>query len=174
MTVGHALDLLRIPAGADPLAYVEEALERAEVSWPLSPSASDAGELDPQREAWKEALAVVLCRVEPSLERFQPNFAAIARSEGTSEAEARHRHRELELNSVDKSGIQITVWDEAPSVTLPFWHGRRKAVAVWRRIWACLEVLEREGGLRTYDPQLERVLDLATDFEQVVESYLEC
>jgi hypothetical protein len=36
---------------------------------------------------------------------------------------------------------------------------------VFEEIWTYLEIIEREGGFFTYDPQVERVLDLRKDFE---------
>jgi hypothetical protein len=50
-------------------------------------------------------------------------------------------------------------------------HSGARAISAFKKVWNYLEILEREGGYRVYDPQSERVLDLEHDFERVVGMY---
>jgi hypothetical protein len=43
--------------------------------------------------------------------------------------------------------------------------------AVWEEIWTYLGVLQSNCGFRTYDPQLERFLELKHDREVVMQAY---
>ena len=153
----------------------DESLETTAVAT-LEDGASDVinpGPLRPESEAAKQRLAAALMAENPDLHIYPFDFAAIARSESTSEAEARVRHRHLELNGPeDGPGIQVTLLDQTASVTVPYWHAGADAEPVFAEIWRYLELLEREGGFRTYDPQLARILDLGQDFGAVVEEYL--
>ena len=96
----------------------------------------------------------------------------LAASQKIDEAEARRRYRHIELNSDDYSGIQITLWDDAAELIFPYWHSGEQARTVLQQVWDHLEVLQTWGSFVTYDPQLDRMLNLATDFEPVLE-YLE-
>jgi hypothetical protein len=63
------------------------------------------------------------------------------------------------------------LFDDEASVTVPYWHQGPAARQVFEEIWSYLEIIEREGGFFTYDPQIERVLDLKRDFEAVFICY---
>lgn len=71
----------------------------------------------------------------------------------------------------DGSGLQIVVFGDAADVHVPAWHTGSDAVDAWDQAWCALVVLEREAGLRTYDPQQDRVLDLAHDLNAVLAAY---
>jgi hypothetical protein len=68
-------------------------------------------------------------------------------------------------------GIQIRLFPTHTSVDVSYWHSGAEAIAVWREAWAYAELLAREIGSRPYDPQLNRVLDLCTDFHAVLAQY---
>ena len=126
----------------------------------------------PEKEARKRRLVQSLKQQNPSLEPFQFGFAEIAKKYRISEDEARVRYRHVELNGPeDGNGIQIVLYDDTASITFPFWHGAEAALGVVNEIWRYLEILEKEGSLATYDPQLEKILDLKTDMSIVLERY---
>src|SRR5262249_1425262 len=128
--LSYDLYLMRIPSGADPIACFEELLEREEDE-ELNP-----GDPVPEKEEKKRAIARALMEVGPELEVFRFDYAEIAQITDTSEAEARHRHRHLELNGPDEGpGIQITLFDDTASITLPYWHSGDKARQVWHKLW---------------------------------------
>jgi uncharacterized protein (DUF1778 family) len=56
-------------------------------------------------------------------------------------------------------------------LTKPNWHRGEKARQVWREAWRCLECLERDGGFKVYDPQLDRMLNPVSDLEEVCGGY---
>src|SRR5215470_17978738 len=62
------------------------------------------------KEALKEKLANALIAANPLLERFQFDYAAVAKSLKTTEEQARLEWRHIELNGPeDGNGIQITI-----------------------------------------------------------------
>jgi hypothetical protein len=163
--LSYDLYLLRVPAGEDPL-------EAAEAIFNQDVEEINPGMPEPQKEAAKRELAEQLQLISPSLEAFQFDYSEIAKSLKISEQEARTEYRHLELNAPDDgNGIQITLYDDTASLTIPYWHEGEKASEVWREAWRCLECLERHGGLSTYDPQLDRMLSLASDLDEVRKEY---
>ncbi|HEY9776577.1 MAG TPA: hypothetical protein V6C81_22635 [Planktothrix sp.] len=70
------------------------------------------------------------------------------------------------------TGLQITLSDDSANVTVPYWHLAGEANAVFHEVWDYLLILEDEGGFRTYDPQVDHVLDLRLDFEKVALTYM--
>ena len=134
--------------------------------------AQSPGPVDLAAEERKEALAAALQSLNPALERFRFDYSEIARLQAVSEDEARRRWRRIELNGPDgSSGIQITLQDSSAAIAVPYWHQGDKARNTWAELWSYLDVLERQGGYRTYDPQLEKVLDLGLDREAVLTAY---
>jgi hypothetical protein len=163
--VSYDLYLLRVPPGEDPL-------EAAEAIFNEDVEEINPGMPDAQKEATKRELANALQLINPSMEVFQFDYAKIAKSLKISEQEAQTEYRHLELNSPeDGNGIQITLYDDTASLTIPYWHQGEKANEVWREAWQYLECLERHGEFSTYDPQLDRILNLASDFDEVRREY---
>lgn len=157
--------LFRPKNGDDPVALARRLLDEAD-------DALNPGKPDDDKEERKQSLAAALVAVNPALEVYPFDHAAIARKEGMTVKEARRRWRHLELNGPeDGNGIQIALYDDTADLTVPYWHhGEDARRTVWE-VWRYLEVLEREGGFVTYDPQLERVLDLGTDLDAVLAGY---
>ena len=66
------------------------------------------------------------------------------------DAKKKYRHIELNGPTEETNGIQITLFDDEASVTVPFWHQGAAARRVFEEIWSYVEIIEREGGfLRT-------------------------
>ncbi len=138
----------------------------------------DSGEfaampLDPQKEALKRKVADALITHNPKLEISKFGYEAIARLEKISVQEARLKYRHLELNETedDCNGIQITVFDEEASVTVPYWHEDDKAEDTFRKIWSYLEIICRETGYLIYDPQIDQVIEPSAGFETALACY---
>ena len=128
---------------------------------------------DPEKEVLKRRIADALIAHNPRLEVFQVNFEEIARIRKMSVDEARLRFRHLELNTPedDPTGIQITLWDDDASVTVPYWHEGPEAANVFRVIFSQMEIICREAGYLVYDPHVDRVFDPATGFENALACY---
>ena len=117
-------------------------------------------------------IADALIKLNPKLEIFPFGFQELAEMEGISEDEAKIKFRHLELNGADDgNGIQITLYDDAADVTVPYWHSGESAEKVFDEIWSYLKVIENEARFVTYDSQLEKILNLSTDLPKVVEIY---
>jgi hypothetical protein len=163
--MSYDLHLFKPETGVDPLETVERLF------------AEDADEINPglpqpEKESRKRALADALIKLNPELEVFTFGFKEIAESEGISEAEARSKFRHLELNGPEGgNGIQITLYDDVAVITVPYWHAGEKARDTFKEIRGYLSLLEREGGFVTYDPQLEKILDLSSDLFLALEAY---
>jgi hypothetical protein len=126
----------------------------------------------PQSEALKEKIAAALLTANPILERFQFDYAAVAKVLKTTEEEARIQWRHIELNGPeDGNGIQIEINDDKASITIPYWHEGFKAQSVFEEVWRYLEVFRTEADYLAYDPQLYRPLDLSDDRSEVVDRY---
>ena len=128
---------------------------------------------DPQKEALKRRVADALIARNPKLEIFEFDYDRIAKLHKITVDEARLMYRYLELNEPEDetNGIQITLFDDEASVTVPFWHEDEEAEGVFREIWSYLEIISREAGYLIYDPQTDRVLDAAAGIDEALLHY---
>ncbi|KAF0245815.1 MAG: hypothetical protein FD180_1289 [Planctomycetota bacterium] len=161
--MSYDLHLFRPQPGKDlteaALASLEDDSENA------SPGAKD-----PEGEKRKKAMSEALRKANPGLSEFKDEEEADALGEAAEEA--RRQWQPIELNGPDDgNGIQITLYDDTAAVTVPYWHKEQAARRVMGEIWEYLEVLQSQGGFRTYDPQIEKVLDLAADRDAVLGAY---
>jgi len=162
--MSYDLHMLRVPPGEGAMAAFQRRLELQEKD--LNP-----GPLVPLLEEEKRKLARILLGLRPELRLAAFDYAGLAAKESIDEAEARRRYRHLELNSEDSNAIQITLWDEAAELSLPYWHTGTQSEIALRQAWECAGTLETWGAFMVFDPQLERALDLRYDFEAVLARY---
>lgn len=127
----------------------------------------------PAKEERKQRISAALIARNPKLEPFAFGFDEIAKLENITVEDAKKKYRYIELNTPleESNGIQITLFDDEASVTVPYWYEGAAARRVFEEIWIYLEIIEREGGFFTYDPQIARVLDLEKDFESSLGCY---
>ncbi len=148
--MSYDLDLFRPPPHGDALEFARAAYTGDDDGRPAAPPSG-----------WRErmqALAAALAAAEPALSREDVDT-------GTD-----GEHVELYAPD-DGSGLQVLLFADAAYAHLPYVHAGADARAAWEQAWRCLQVLERHGGYRTYDPQLDRVLDLSSDRDAVLEEY---
>lgn len=138
----------------------------------LSDATFEAGPRDAAKEAMKRRLADALIALNPRLRETQFDYEEISRLHRirVDEVYERHRHVELGDTSPETNGIQITLYDDRASVTIPFWHRDEAAVEGFREMWAYFDIITREAGYRVYDAQLDRVLGPA-DFDAALACY---
>ncbi|MFG3486343.1 hypothetical protein [Streptomyces sp. NPDC047972] len=56
------------------------------------------------------------------------------------------------------TGIDLSVFGDEVSITVPYWHTGDRAAAVLGKLFALSAVVEKETGLTAYDPQVEMPL----------------
>ena len=163
--MSYGFDLARLAPG---LADREEAYRKMAAGEPVSVNrlGENIGPLDPAKEQVKERLAAALIARHPSLKRFHCDYASIAKEESTDESEARRRYRTVELND-KKRWVQIVIFDDEAGLSFSLGGSGAVCRKTLRMIWDCLEILETQGGFSTFDPQMNRLLDLSADFEMV-------
>lgn len=128
------------------------------------------GPVLPRCEGAKRKLADSLRIKQPLLDEFVFDHDALAKSHRIDRAEAQRRWRHIELN-LESVGLQITLFDDRATVTLPYWHGGDEARNALSLAWDCLKTISGEVRYQVYDPQLGRILNLEADFDPVVELY---
>lgn len=154
--------LFKRKAGEDPLVTAHADSD----GFPTTPP-------DPQKEALKRRVADALIARNPRLEIFQFDYDAVAKSQKITVEQARLQFRHFELNGPREgaNGIQITLFDDEASVTVPFWHKGDKAADTFREIWSYLEIISREAGYLIYDPQIDRISDASAGFDDALACY---
>ena len=163
--MSYDLYLFKPKEGVDPLETVDELF--SEESDEINPGLPNA-----EKESRKCSIADALINLNPQLEIFPFGFRELAEMEGISEDEAKIKFRHLELNGADDgNGIQITLYDDAADVTVPYWHSGSGTEKVFDEIWSYLKVIENKSAFVTYDPQLEKILNLSMDLPEVIEIY---
>ncbi|MFC8197282.1 hypothetical protein ACFUTV_18025 [Streptomyces sp. NPDC057298] len=69
---------------------------------------------------------------------------------------------EYEQESRDLShsgtGIDLSVFGDEVTITVPYWHAGEDAAVVLGQVSALAAIIEKETGLTAYDPQTERPL----------------
>lgn len=151
----------------------EKALEKIEyIFQQLESEPVDTGEPIQSKEERKEMLKSALIERNSQLEKFEFDYDKISKYEGITIEQAKRRYRHFELNGPeDSNGIQITLNDDMATITVPYWHKGDKAKEVFSEIWDYLSVIQDKVGYEIYDPQIERILNLSTDFEESLSSY---
>jgi hypothetical protein len=150
---------VRAPAGADDeeVAALARAAADAEED--------DARPRDPRTlaaaESGRRALVDALRAAAPALREAPLDHALIARETGVSEGESRRRYRWTVLEGPEEpAGIQITLYDEWATITMP-WGAAGSSPAAMAELWRYLEVLTAAGGYTVYDPTGDNVVDVA-------------
>ena len=158
--------MIRRIEGRDPMDVVRERFD-----WEKAQTEINPGPPVPAKEEKKRELARRLIELNPKLEVFPFGFKEIADQEKCTEAEARLRYRHLELDQEGGNGIQITLFDDTASLTVPYWHESGKAAAVFAEIFQYFGILDKYGDFMAYDYQLDRVLCLSTDLDESLRAY---
>jgi hypothetical protein len=128
---------------------------------------------DSEKEELKRKVTAALMVYNPRLQPFKFVYEDVAKSQKISVEEAKLKFRHIELNGPreNTNGIQIILFDDEASVTVPYRHHGEKASETFNEIWDYLEIIQRETGYLIFDPQLDRMLDLSRDFNEVVSRY---
>jgi hypothetical protein len=167
--MSYDLYLFHRHVGRADLEVVNELLEAYELQESPNP-----GSPDPAKEAQKQELSSKLIAANPELSVFKMDYPAIADDLGMSVGEAKRQHRHIEINGLmDGNGIQILLFDDTASITIPYRKDATTAQADWDEIWRYLAILESEGSFATYDGQIEKILDLEQDMPTVIAAYNE-
>ena len=128
---------------------------------------------DSRKEVLKRRVAERLIARNPQLQLYQFPYEKIAQFERLSLEETRRKYRHLELNGPEGgNGIQVTLWDDDASLSLPFWHELKKAEQAFLELWSYADIVCRETGYAVYDPQIERTLDPSAGCEEALANYL--
>lgn len=166
--MSYGLDLLRLPPGEDP-AEAYRRLSGEQERRLASGTNTDIGPLDPEKENQKMRLATALIQRHPTLELVHKNYQELARLHSMDVEHAKRHFRQLELNDT-KYPLQILLFDDAAGASLSHADTTEDCRQTVRLLWDCLELLEKEGGFSTYDPQVGKLLDLRTDLPLVLEN----
>jgi hypothetical protein len=130
------------------------------------------GSPDPEKEERKKKIARSLIELNQGLRGFQFEYQEIAKMENITKEEAEVRYRHLELNGPDDGkGIQITLFDDQATITVPYWHSGDAARGALDEINRYLELLRRQWGFSVYDPQMECILDTSKHYDEILNSY---
>jgi hypothetical protein len=161
----YAILFFTPPADRDALSYAEDLL--------VSESEGLLGPPRPEIEARKQELARAIRARFPRLEPQTLDVQRIARQERITLAEARERNRHLELiDPAVSGGLRVTLSDDAVWVTLPDRAQVPRPRALWQQAWELVGLLSGLG-LRGYDLQLGRLLEVPRDSEAAAARYLE-
>jgi len=108
----------------------------------------------------KEKLAKELRELNPKLERFIFDYNEIARLQNTTVDEARRSFNHIELTKAEgELAVQITIYNNNVSITVPFWYSGEKAKAVFNEVGDYTKLIGKATGFFVYDPQMEHVYD---------------
>jgi hypothetical protein len=109
----------------------------------------------------KENIYKKIIENNSDFEIFQFDYSEIAKSIKTTIVEAKKKFQHIELNKTepDKSGIQITIYSNYVTITIPFWHRNEIAEKHINEIMELIGIIKNESGYIAYDPQIEKEID---------------
>lgn len=89
----------------------------------------------------------------------------------------------VELKGSDSTSIQVTLFPDQASITVPFWHDPVRAAEVFEEVARYATVLVERGGYRIFDPQLGAIREfgarasrsiLSAQYEPAVSAVVAC
>jgi hypothetical protein len=158
--MSYDFHLFRPEPGVDPLVTAEQG------------SAGEyPGRRNPEKEVRNRAVAAALLQLNPALEISEADPDMLAELHGVAREEAEGYFPDIEINTPDDgNGIQISLFADEAGVSVPYWHTDDRAEAVFAEIWRYLQVIERETGFKTYDPQTGRMVESWSDMQAAIGS----
>jgi len=123
---------------------------------------------DPAIQGRNRRLVEALRDADPRYEESQLDYDVLADQQGISRDEAKARNRSIQLTAED--GLEINLYDHHADITFPYWESL-DADAITRDIASSSAIIARETGWKVYDPQLERVIDPATDAPEILRMF---
>ena len=79
--------------------------------------------------------------------------------------------QQIVLEAGTDSGIDICLFAETAALQVPYWHTGEQAARTIAELWGYLAIMVRQADYVAYDPQLDRMLDLAQDQPAVLRAY---
>ncbi len=131
--------------------------------------AQNAIEVDAEEETnsdpeTKLKIAKALVEYNPRLEYFEIDYQEIAKLQKTTIEESKKTFSHIELNAPEGDlAIQITIFDNNVSVTVPYWYSGDKAREVFDKIYHYTRIIRQISGYYVYDPQIDKVFDPLTE-----------
>jgi len=168
--MSYDLYLLKVPPGVDARQAVQDMLVEQERSLDDEEQNGHPVALDEEQRGAVERLTKSVLAKHANLERYEFDYAEIGRSMGISEAEARRQNAHIELND-ELLGIQITLWGDTASISMPFWHEGEAAKSAFAKMCEYVACLEQYGGYRTWDPQTGDFMDIQGEIDAVGRVY---
>jgi hypothetical protein len=121
----------------------------------------------------KHDIAKALTDFNPRLEAFKFDYNEIAKLQNLSVDEAKRQYNHIELNPPDGDlAIQVTVFNNSVSLTIPYWYKGNDARQVFQQLMDYLKVIRKTSGYFVYDPQTAQVFDPLTTEIDGVELYI--
>lgn len=142
---------------------------KSELCRPDIEEAQMALEVDDETETYSDPetklkIAKALIEFNPRLESFDFDFKEIAKLQGTAIDEAKKEFSHIELNPPDGDlAIQIIIFDNNVSITVPYWYSGEKEVEVFNKISEYTKIIRQTAGYFVYDPQSDEVFDPLVD-----------
>ncbi|MFI0503311.1 hypothetical protein ACH3WN_10650 [Streptomyces albogriseolus] len=114
-------------------------------------------------QSWDEVLEAM----EDAAERSEPIPARLFDAWDRIVPQARMLLGEVDITEYEQesrdlshsgTGIDLSVFGDEVSITVPYWHAGEDAAVVLGKVFALSAIVEKETGLTAYDPQTERPL----------------
>jgi hypothetical protein len=119
--------------------------------------------LDQAKEARKLAAAEALVARYPTLEVSREGYDRGAPS----------RMRCFEINDLadDSFGVQIQLFDDDATVTVPYWHAGEKAADCFAQVWDFMRLICAATGYGVFDKQMDRLLEDGEPVDAALAAY---
>jgi hypothetical protein len=119
--------------------------------------------LDPAKEARKLAAAEALVARYPTLE--------VSREGYDRGSPSRLRCFEINDLSDESFGVQIQLFDDDATVTVPYWHAGEKAADCFAQVWDFMRLICAATGYSVFDKQMDRLLEDGEAIDAALTTY---
>lgn len=135
--------------------------------------------IDPNA-TYEQILEVMEARLyKLSLASTQERFVTDAQQAFAAELEKEYSMQRggystrIELNS-QTSGLQIGIYKDQVSLSVPYWYKANKATQIFKIVWSIMRRVQQKTGFHPVDMQVGKVLALNRpgDFKDVISVYL--
>lgn len=142
---------------------------KSKIGKPDEEEASSVIETDSEKWTKKEkdpaaklAIVKALTAYNPRLEAFDFDYGEIAKLTATTIEQAKNKFDHIEINSPEGDlAIQITVYDNHVSFSVPYWYQGRKAEQLFDQLRTYIKIIREAAGYFIYNPQTGEVFDPA-------------
>jgi hypothetical protein len=163
--MNYDLEIFDSVTGRKPLDVVKKFHE-------AGPEPPKPGPLDEGKEISKRFLASELMKANPKFRTTDTDFEEFKKYYSFSDEEGKIHYRGIELTTgTGDESIHVILNDDSSVVSVPYGLPKVDAETLFKEAWRYIGIISKDKDSFIYDPQLQELINLDTDFPKVLDIY---